>query len=1132
MPPISGIKTSWAGGEFAPSLYSRVDLAKYSTGARKLRNFLVHPHGGISNRPGFKYIATEKTANKKVRLIPFEFSTTQTYVLEFGDYYCRFYTDGAQINDDTSYDNYTKFLSHFNASPFTDEIGNAITNNSGAIISQTTAPTDTSLGDSGGVEYRYAQSFQRTADFTCSGIKVKFGATTGSPSGQVTCTVETDSGGAPSGALAHANATLTFTPTASAVNTITFPGSFILSANTTYWLRLNCSNQASGVYWTILIDDVSSYADGTLKQQLDGGSWSDMTRDMYFEVLNPVEADTSIKKFGAASAKFNGANYFSLADSDNWYSGSGDFTFDAWVYFTSLSGKQGLVGQYEDANNYWVIGKNADNTLFIIFKDNSTTMGYYTTTAAPSLSTGAWYHLEFARSGSNAYIFVDGISQNLTATTNFGFSDVGNIAGTLNIGYDVLNNAFFSGNIDEPRFSKGVARHTANFTAPVSAYSPGTVYEISTPYAEADLSELNYTQSADILYLTHPNYAPRQLERSGNTDWDLNLYDYTNGPFQIANTNNALTLAISNVAIGTGRTLTAVGFTFNSLHVGSLWKLRHYIEGQAVTAALASVTTTSSINCGGTWRLITHGTWTATIRIEKSTDGGSTWTMLREFSSADDFNANTFGTEDMSDGAEPFKVRINMTARTSGTCNVNLTSDPYFQDGICKITAVAVGGATATADVKRTFGATTATADWNEGSWSDYRGWPAVVEFHPEDRLMFANCTNEPQTYWMTQTANYINFWRNDPLVDSDAISSPLPSRKVNGVNGLVPLSEMIALTLSSEVSIRSSSGPLTPTSAFNKIHGWEGSYGIKPVVIGNRAVYVQSTGSVVRDLGFDLYEDSFKGSDLTIFSNHLFSGYTITEIAYQQNPDRIVWCVRSDGKLLAMTYMREQEVVAWGWHDTNDGTDLFESACVIRGSGYDEVWVSVNRGGTRYIERMAQRMASSAPEDQFFVDCGTTYDSTPTVSVTGLTHLASKAVSVLADGVVVSGKTVSAGGVLTLDTAASVVQVGLAYKSDMETLDIEVDLADGTAQGRKTKPSRLVLRLLSARGLSLGPDDSTLYAQGIGSASVLFSGDHPATVGGGYRSGGRIFLRQSDPLPVSITALIPEIAIGGMTQN
>ncbi len=124
---LTGVKASFAGGEFSPSLYSRVDLAKYSIGARKLRNFIIHPTGGISNRPGLEYIATEKTSGKKIRLLPFEFSTTQTYVIELGDYYARFYANGAQIEVADSWDNYTKLMLHMNDDGLTDELGKTIT---------------------------------------------------------------------------------------------------------------------------------------------------------------------------------------------------------------------------------------------------------------------------------------------------------------------------------------------------------------------------------------------------------------------------------------------------------------------------------------------------------------------------------------------------------------------------------------------------------------------------------------------------------------------------------------------------------------------------------------------------------------------------------------------------------------------------------------------------------------------------------------------------------------------------------------------------------------------------------------------------------------------------------------------
>ena len=1022
-----GIKSSFAGGEFAPALYSRVDLDRYATGARTLRNIIVQPHGPASNRPGFEYIATAKTSGKKVRVIPFEFSTTQTYVIEFGNYYCRFYKDGARINvlEDLGIDSNTKLMLH------------------------------------------------------CDGI----------------------------------DATTTFTDDSDSSHTVT--------------------------------------AEGT------------------------AQIDTAQKRFGTASGLFDGnSDYLSVPDSADWDMGTGAFTIDFQIRFSSVAANMVIFSALKSTTRQISIEWISTESLKVYTNGTARMNPSWT----PVVDT--WYHIEASRGGGILRIFADGVLLGSVADTQ----DCDGVNADLAIGWSgvIADARYFDGWLDEFRISKGVARHIANFSIPASAYSSTniagwvtatgyvigdfvensdtiyycivnhtsgtfatdlssgywvaqTIYEIPTPYSEIDIAALKYTQSADVLYLAHPDFAPRQLERSGDADWDLNLYDYTNGPFQISNVDTTDTLAISAVT-GSDRTLTASGFTFSSLQVGSLFRLSHDIEGQAVSAALASVTTTSAITASGTWRFITHGTWTGTIRIEKSIDSGSTWTMLREFSSADDYNTDTFGIEDMSGYALPFQLRINMTARSSGTCNINLSSDPYVHEGVVKITAIAVGGITATADVIRTCGATSAISDWAESSWSNYRGWPAEVEFHPEDRLMWANTYNEPYTYWMTETGNYISFARNDPLVDSDGIGVPVPARKVNGINGLIPLSEMIALTLANEIGIRSSSGPISPTTIFNKIYGWEGSFGVKPLVIGNRAIYVQSTGAIIRDLGFTLEQDSFVGADLSIFSTHLFETYTIVELAYQQNPDRLVWAVRSDGKLLSMTYMREQKVIAWTWHDTGEsaaGDDSFESICTIRGTGYDEVWVAVERDDARYIERLSNRLASTDPEDSFFVDCGTKYDSTsPTLTVTGLTQLASKAVSALADGVVISGKTVSAGGVLTLDDSASKVNVGLGYNSDIELLNANLESEGGTTQGRKIKPGKAIFRVLNTRGGNVGPSSSSLFSMGMGSSSALFSGDHPQTIAGGYTSGGRIFVRQSDPLPMTITGIIVEYTIGGITQN
>lgn len=146
MPDLNLIKSSFAGGEIAPSLYSRTDLALYGKAAKLLQNWIVHPHGGVSNRSGTVYEATAKFENKKIRLIPFRYSTLQNYMIEFGDYYARFYTNlgaGGQILDGAySVDSYVKLLMHFdganNGVVLTEETGKTVTN-SGMIEGMTVA---------------------------------------------------------------------------------------------------------------------------------------------------------------------------------------------------------------------------------------------------------------------------------------------------------------------------------------------------------------------------------------------------------------------------------------------------------------------------------------------------------------------------------------------------------------------------------------------------------------------------------------------------------------------------------------------------------------------------------------------------------------------------------------------------------------------------------------------------------------------------------------------------------------------------------------------------------------------------------------------------------------------------------
>ena len=532
-------------------------------------------------------------------------------------------------------------------------------------------------------------------------------------------------------------------------------------------------------------------------------------------------------------------------------------------------------------------------------------------------------------------------------------------------------------------FGNGYIRFIKNGALIMNGATP---YSITSPYTSAQVMQLGYTQSADTIFLAHPNTAPQMLQRISDTNWTITPYPFQFGPWLLDNTNLGYTLTASGfnmtgsqtVAVGISVTLTASGVNntpFVSTHVGALWELYHYVPNQTVNNA--SSVPTASISCGGTWRFITNGTWTGDVWVEKSLDGGNTWLQLNYYNAVSNFNINTYGTEDVSNNAPPFLVRVNGTI-ASGAIEITLTCDPYIQPGMIQITSfqsstVVHGVVTQVIGLNNT-----GTTDWAEGAWSTYRGWPSTVEFSPDDRLCWANTPYQPITSFITQTGNYYSFNVNNPLEDSDALNINLPSRQLNAINSLIPLRAILALTSGGEWSIESTQGvtaPLTPSTVYQRVHGFEGSTTVRPVCIGIRAIFVQALGKVIRDVGYELIFDSFVGANISLFSNHLFYFDNIVDMCYCQNPDSLVWLVMASGALVSLTYLREQQVVTFAPHDT---FGKFMSCCSIADTvnNYNVPYFVVNRANGQFIEFMPKRMLTTNIQDQFFVDCGGIYDA------------------------------------------------------------------------------------------------------------------------------------------------------------
>jgi hypothetical protein len=184
------------------------------------------------------------------------------------------------------------------------------------------------------------------------------------------------------------------------------------------------------------------------------------------------------------------------------------------------------------------------------------------------------------------------------------------------------------------------------------------------------------------------------------------------------------------------------------------------------------------------------------------------------------------------------------------------------------------------------------------------------------------------------------------------------------------------------------------------------------------------------------------------------------------------------------------------------------------------------------YVEVMTQPFTETvSPIDIFFVDGGLFADlGEPFTTIIGLDHLEGETVDILADGAVHPSRVV-VGGQITLQYGASVVTIGLPYVSDLEPMRIEAGSQDGTAQGKRKRIHALVVRLWRSLGMKIGPDANSLTPvyfrtsdDPMNEAPAFFSGDKRTLFRGGYRRKGTMLIRQDQPLPLTVLAIIPQL--------
>lgn len=568
---------------------------------------------------------------------------------------------------------------------------------------------------------------------------------------------------------------------------------------------------------------------------------------------------------------------------------------------------------------------------------------------------------------------------------------------------------------------------------------------------------------------------------------------------------------------------------FASSKPGAYIKLKQEIASKTVSTSNG---TTERVRVGENWKVISHGTWSGSFAIEKSDDGES-WKEYRKYTSKDDYNPSESGSV-----TEPVFLRAVCTI-SSGTCTVDLTAMAYNAEGVVKLTEI-TSDSTAKAHVEKELGSTDMTTNFLWGAWSEEFGYPQTLCFF-QDRLCFGGTKKQPYMVWMSRTGDYGNFSvekASGTVTDDSAVALAFVSRKQFKILHLIASTDLIVLTAGNEWTV-SGSDTVTPSKAVPKMQTTRGCSTVEPLMIGGRIVFVQGRGSTVRDMAYSYETDSYGGNDLTLLAKHIIENVQIVDSAYKQEPDSTIYFVRSDGSMACLSYIMEQKVYAWSTIETQG---KIEAVAAVQEGDEDIIYLVVQReingAIVRNIEYLAKNPAkSNNPDDYIMLDNAIEYSTAEKSSgetKIDAAELAGEKVTVIGDGRMYSGLTVSQDGTVTLPAAVQHAFIGLPYRSIVELPNVEIKTGDGTMQGRKKQISNCILRLSNSLGGMVGPDINTMDLMNFDEQNAvsdikLFTGDKHMTLPiGGFNNEGRVIIVTDEPYPFNLLAVVREVSFGG----
>lgn len=654
----------------------------------------------------------------------------------------------------------------------------------------------------------------------------------------------------------------------------------------------------------------------------------------------------------------------------------------------------------------------------------------------------------------------------------------------------------------------------------VSIASSGAM-AVTTPWATANLDDIRFEQSADVVFVCDGAHQQRRIERQDSRSWSVVEYQ-PNGPFRAENSTE---ITITPSGLNGAITLTASKALFKSTHVGGLFRLESTGQNVSATVTAEDQYTNSirvtGISSGRTFGIVRGGTFVATITLQRSLGEEGDWVDVATYTTTGSLTYN----DALDNQTAYYRIGVKPGNFTSGSVELDLTYAAGSILGIARVTAF-TSSTVVSADVISDMGATTATSTWWEGSWSDYRGWPSSVVLH-DGRLWWAG----NDLIDGSVSDDFANF-DDQTEGDSGPISRNLGSGPVNKVNWMLSLSQLLLGTQGNEYVAKASSleEPLTPSAFSLKPVSSMGSGNTRIVKLDSSGVFVGRGGTRVYEIAYDAAQYNYVSNDLTGLYPEVGEP-SIVRVGVQRLPDTRIHCVRSDGTVAILVFDRYEKVTCWVEYETDGDV---EDVVVLHGTIEDKVYYQTKRtinGNTkRYLEKWALESEAQGAALTILSDCSYVYSGSSATVITGLSHLEGETVCVWGNTKDLGDYTVTSGQI-TLSEAVTAAYIGLPYTAQWKSSKLAVG---SQAQAPLTQRKRIdhvgvVLADTHALGLKYGQDfdnldDLPLYDRGasVGVDTIHSNIDMDSfELNGSWDTDVRLCFQAQSPRPCTILACV-----------